>query len=77
MVPPPKNAAQLARYARLVGISMLLLVILGLSFPGAAHTAQRAAQATSQVGAHDSPTDTALRLPGRLSYQSEHSVCAA
>lgn len=77
MTSSPKNAVLVGRYARSVGISLLLLAVLGLSFPRGAHPSQYAAPGAPSVGGVVPVDDSGLRLPGRLAYQSEHSVCVA
>lgn len=75
MIPSPKNVVLVGRYARSLGISLLLLAVLGLSFPTSSHPSQYVVPAASSVGGVVSGDDPGLRLPGRLSYQAEHAVC--
>lgn len=77
MIPSPKNVVLVGRYARSLGISLLLLVALGLSFHMRAHPSQNVVPAASSVGGVVPGDDPGLRLPGRLNYRVEHSVCAA
>jgi hypothetical protein len=75
MTPPPKAADLVGRYARSLGILLLLLAMLRWSLPMSAPSSQYVSPAASGIEGGAPGEYLGLRLPGRLSYQVEHSIC--
>lgn len=69
---------QVSRRAILFSASGLLLVVMALSLLIVTHTTHAGApRVASSNNAASSSADSTARLPGRLSFTAEHSVCAA